>query len=275
MLLWLKVRGVEIVGSVENTIICSDVLDGLKSISDNTVHLTVTSPPYNVKLPYLNCGDDLNYSQYLGWLELVFSEVYRVSVNGARCAINIDATANEKEERDQEYVRCVYAHVYNFMITIGWKFRTEICWYKQNAVGKATAWGSYKSASNPFVRRNHEYVLIFTKGDWKLESEIPSDITKDEFHRFTLSMWYISPETRKLCQHPAPFPEELVYGLMKLFSFPKQIVLDPFNGIGTTSYVSCRSNRSYIGIDNCREYCDFALERIERAQMEDDLFAEV
>lgn len=252
----------------KNKIICADVLDGLKSIPEDVVHLTFTSPPYNVNLPYLNHMDDMPYNKFLVWMEDIFKEVFRVTANAGRCIINIDSVTNRQEDNDQEYIRAIYPHLYDIMKRIGWKFRTEICWVKSEAVGKKTAWGSYMSPSNPTIRRNHEYLLVWSKGDWKLESEEKPDITKKEFELWTLSTWSVMPETRNPLKHPAPFSEDLAKRAIKLFSFPKQTVLDPFVGTGTTAYVSYINNRDYVGIDNCKEYCDFARNRIENADKE-------
>jgi len=249
-----------------NKIVHTDVLDGVKSLADKSIHLTVTSPPYNVKIDYDNHVDNAPYKDYLDWLKKIFTEVYRATVHGGRCAINIDMTANAKGQRDEEYIRAIYPHLYNLMKEIGWKFRTEICWYKQNAVGSPTCWGSYCSNSDPFIRRNHEYVLIWSKGDWRLDGDIElSDMTKKEFETYTLSTWFITPETRKsiLSVHPAPFPEELAQRIIKLFSYRGNTILDVFCGSGTVPYMSKLLGRNYIGLDNSKSYCAFARSRIE------------
>ncbi|MCD6435909.1 MAG: site-specific DNA-methyltransferase, partial [Clostridiales bacterium] len=246
----------------------------LSEIESKTVHLTWTSPPYNCLKRvggYNNSEDNLSYKHYLIWLKDVFFEVYKVTVNGGRVVVNIDAITNREEDRTEEYIRPIYPNLYNFMRDIGWKFRTEICWLKSEAVGRKTAWGSYKSASNPTIRRNHEYLLVFSKGDWKLESDVESDITKKEFELYTLSTWNVMPETRKLKNHPAPFSEELSKRVIKLFSFPGQTVLDPFSGTGTTAYMAYMLGRDYIGIDNSEEYCQFARNRIEEGRQHKDM----
>jgi len=245
-----------------NEIICADVLDGLKKVNDESIHLTFTSPPYNVKLDYDTASDDLAYADYIQWLKKIFALIYKKTVSGGRIAINIDAITNREDDKDQEYVRAIYPHLYNIMNDIGWKFRTEICWSKQNAVGRATAWGSYKSASNPCLRRNHEYILVWSKDDWKLDSEEESDMTKQEFELYTLSTWHVQPQTKKKAGHPAAFPEELAKRVIKLFSFPGQTILDPFSGTGTTATVAYMWNRNYVGIDCSEHYCDFARSRI-------------
>jgi len=249
-----------------NKITYSDVLDGVKKINNNSVHLTATSPPYNVKIDYDNHEDNAPYKEYLEWLKKIFTEIYRVTVYGGRCVINIDMTANDKEMRDEEYIRAIYPHLYNLMKEIGWKFRTEICWYKQNAVGNPTCWGSWLSCSDPFIRRNHEYVLVWSKGDWRLDGDIElSDMTRKEFETYTLSTWFITPETRKniLSVHPAPFPEELAQRIIKLFSYRENTVLDMFCGSGTVPYISKLLGRNYIGIDNSENYCSFARSRVD------------
>ena len=246
-----------------NEIICIDVLDGLSQIEDGIVSLTTSSPPYNVRLNYNSYGDDMPYAQYIDWLANIFTEVFRVTRDGGRLVINIDAMTNRQGDKDQEYIRPIYPNLYEVMKKIGWKFRTDICWYKQNAAGKKTAWGSYCSASCPVIRRTHEYVLVWSKGTWKLESDEQSDITPQEFHQYTLSTWFIQPETRPLCGHPAVYPEELVRRVIKLFSYPKDLVLDPFNGTGTTTAVAYGLGRRYIGIDIDKTYCHYAKFRTE------------
>lgn len=251
----------------QNTIILGDTLDTLKEMPDDFVNLIFTSPPYNVNLDYSNCQDNSDYHVYLHWLKDIFKECKRVLVKGGRLAINIDAITNRQEnDKDKEYVRCIYAHLYNIMKDIGMNFRTEICWAKQNAVGKKSAWGSYCRPSCPVIRRNHEYILVWSKDSWKMDGDSSlADITKDEFHKFTLSVWEIMPETRKLIDHPAPFPEELAYRVIKLFTFREDLVLDIFNGTGTTTSVAAKCGRRWCGIDNSEQYVDFARNRTQKS----------
>ncbi len=254
-----------------NEIICGDCIGVMKNINSDMVSLTICSPPYNVKLSYNSCDDNMPYHSYLAWLKDVFSEVYRITRNGGRCCINIDAVTNRQEDKDREYIRNTYSNLSILMKEIGWKFRTEICWYKQNAVGKRTAWGSYMSCSNPTMRRTHEWILVWSKGDWKLDGDPElSDITKKEFCEYTLSTWFMSPETRNLANHPASFPEELPRRLIKLYSYRGDVILDPFVGTGTTSVVANGLFRKYIGIDMDKDYCDYARGRIEAGK---DIFA--
>ena len=246
-----------------NQIICDDALHALKNIDSEVFALTFTSPPYNLKVSYGTHNDDMPYAQYIDWLSDIFAEVYRTTKDGGRLAINIDAMTNRQDDKDQEYIRPIYPHLYERMKKIGWKFRTEICWYKQNAVGKATAWGSYCSCSNPIIRRTHEYLLLWSKNQWRLDSDLKSDMTPEEFQQWTLSTWFIQPETRNLGGHPAPFPVPLAKRVIKLFSYPEDLILDPFCGVGTTPLSAKYLRRKYIGIDIDDEYCKYARQRID------------
>jgi len=247
-----------------NTIILDDVLLGLAKIPDESVHLVASSPPYNVDLKgYKNRDDNELYSVYLEWLKDIMIHCKRILVDGGRLVINIDAMTNRQEDSDKEYVRPIYADLVNIGREIGLNFRTEICWYKQNGVGRKTAWGSYCSCSNPIIRRNHEYLLVWSKGDWKLDGDPElSDMTAEEFQKWTFSTWFVQPETRNRNNHPAPFPEELIKRVIKLFSYRGNTVLDPFSGTGTTAVVAKMFGRNYIGIDNSKSDVEYSVDRI-------------
>lgn len=251
--------------SILNTIILDDVLLGLKKIPDESVHLVMTSPPYNIQLEgYRNRNDDDPYKVYVDWLKNIFIECKRILVDGGRLVINIDSVRNRQD--DEEYMRPIAGDLINIGRDIGIKYRTEICWYKQNWSGRATAFGSYMSCSNPAIRRNHEYIMVWSKGSWKLEGDSElSDMTSEEFQNWTFSTWFIQPETRNLNNHPAPFPEELAKRIIKLFSYRGNTVVDPFMGTGTTGLMAKVLGRNYIGIDNSESDVRYAKERISSA----------
>tara|TARA_B100001778_G_scaffold334967_1_gene349820 strand:+ start:27158 stop:27937 length:780 start_codon:yes stop_codon:yes gene_type:complete len=255
---------------VVNKILHMDVLDGLKQIPNDMVSLVVTSPPYNVGIDYAEHDDEMAHEEYLDWMGKVWAECYRVLRPGGRLCVNIDMTAN-MGDRSQEYYRPLYADFVNLNRKNDFMFRTEIAWYKQNLVGSATAWGSYGSCSNPIIRRNHEYVLVWSKGDYRLEGDKEKcDLTDKEFQQWTMSMWFIQPETRKRGKHHVPYPEELVRRLVKLYCYQDDIVLDPFMGTGTTAAVAKKLRRKYIGIDNDIDSVEYARSRVACAL---DVFA--
>ena len=243
-----------------NKIVCGDVLETLKKISDNSVHLAITSPPYNVGKDYDNHNDKMDYQEYLNWLEKVWIETQRVLVPGGRFALNIAPTGIK------DFVP-IHHDFTNQMRKIGMKFRTEIIWYKQTML-KRTAWGSFKSPANPHIVPSWEYILIFSKNGDRLDgSDRNADITKEEFMKFSDGMWYIPPETQRN-GHPAPFPEELIYRLMKFYSYKGNTVLDMFGGTGTVAVVSQKTGRNFIHIDISPEYCKTAEDRLAKAKRE-------
>jgi site-specific DNA-methyltransferase (adenine-specific) len=261
---------------IENKIIYADVLDGMKQIPDDSVSLVFSSPPYSLGLSYDNHSDDMSHKDYIAWLENVFTECKRVLKRGGRLAINVATITNRQADKDKEYFRFAAKHFGNMMDRIGLFPFAEIIWYKQDAAGKKTAWGSYCAPSFPIIRSTHEYIFVFSKDQFRLDGDIEqSDMTPEEFQEWTFSTWFVKPETRNLVDHPAPFSESLAGRVIKLFSYRGDLVLDPFNGTGTTTYMAYKLGRRYLGIDNSKKYCDFAINRIEKAKEEESLELDV
>lgn len=237
-------------------IICGDVIDSLKQIDDESAHIIITSPPYNLRIHYDNYNDNLPHQQYLKWMRSVWAECKNKLVHGGRICINIDATTNL--ENETERIHPLHVDFTNQLRELGYIYRGELCWKKFNASGKDTCWGSWCLPSSPHIRRNHEYVVLASKGSLKLEGDSAlSDITAEEFQSWTLSDWTITPETRER-NHPVPYPRDLVKRLVKLFTYVGNTVLDPFNGSGTTTTTALELGRNAIGIDLSPRYCKFA-----------------
>jgi site-specific DNA-methyltransferase (adenine-specific) len=231
-----------------NSIINSSSED-MSAIPDNSLQLMITSPPYNVTKDY---DDDLTLKEYLDMLGNVLSETYRVLVNGGRACVNV-ANIGRKP-----YIP-LSAHITEMMLNIGFLMRGEIIWNKGAGAGTSMAWGSWQSASNPVLRDVHEYILIFSKGDFKLDGKNKENtITKEQFMEYTKSVWNMNTESAKKIGHPAPFPVELPYRLVQLFSYKNDIILDPFMGSGTTAIAAINSGRNYIGFEISEEYCKLA-----------------
>ena len=241
-----------------NKILLGDALKILKELPNNCIHLAITSPPYNLDMPYKNHDDGMPYEEYLNWTKEIWKETKRVLVSGGRLCINI----GENKRQDISYP--TYVAFINNCVEMGMLYRGTLIWNKESAA-KHTAWGSWKNASNPHVVPRHEYIIVFSKDVWKLENgDEKSDITDKEFMDYTRSIWSFAPETRKRVPHPAPFPKELPYRLIKFYSFPEQHVLDMFSGSGTVGVVAKELNRNFVLIDNSEEYCKLALERFNK-----------
>jgi len=241
-----------------NKIICGDALEVLKMLPSNSIHLAITSPPYNLDMPYKNHNDNLPYDEYLKWMAEVWKETKRVLISGGRICINIG------ENKRQNITYPTYSAFIQQLINIGMLYRGTIIWNKNSAI-KHTAWGSWNSPSNPHVVPRHEYIIVFSKDKWKLDGDLKkSDMTPEEFMKYTKTVWEFAPETHSKVGHPAPFPEELPYRLIKFYSYKNNIVLDMFSGSGTVGVVAKRLGRNFILIDNCMDYCKIALNRIKK-----------
>jgi len=228
--------------------------ENMKELPDNSVHLMITSPPYNVSKEY---DKDLSLNEYLQVLEKAFRETYRVLVNGGRACVNVANLGRKPYIPLSDYIS-------KMMIDIGFNMRGEIIWNKAASASPSTAWGSWQSSANPILRDIHEYILVFSKGDYKREKGKKEDtISKEQFMEWTKSIWTMNAESARRVGHPAPFPEELPYRLIQLYSFKGDIVLDPFMGSGTTAVAALKSDRKFVGYEINKEYIDLAEKRVE------------
>jgi len=239
-------------------IVEGDAREVLDRLPAEAVQLAITSPPYNVQIPYRGYTDDLPPEEYLRWLKGVWTSLHRVLVPGGRFVLNVAPTSIKN-------FRPIHHDLARDLRDLGYIMRTEIIWYKQT-MGRRTAWGSWRSPSNPHIVPSWEYVLVFSKGQWRLPGDPHAvDISAREFERFSDGFWQIPPERHRR-GHPAPFPEELIERLVKFYSYRENVVVDMFGGTGTVAAVARRLGRHYLHIDTSHEYCVQAAARIRRAR---------
>ncbi|MCX8027730.1 MAG: site-specific DNA-methyltransferase [Thermodesulfovibrionales bacterium] len=251
-----------------NKIIVGDSEFILKNIPENSIDLIVTSPPYNFGLEYESNEDAHYWETYFDKLFKILEECIRVLKYGGRIFINIQPLFSD-------YIPTHHI-ISNFFLSKKMIWKGEILWEKNNYNCKYTAWGSWKSPSNPYLKYTWEFIEIFCKGDLKKTGNNKDiDISSDEFKKWVVAKWSIAPERNmKDYGHPAMFPEELVERILKLFSYKNDIVLDPFNGVGTTTVVAKRLKRKYIGIDISPDYCNVAQKRIDDLDANKGLFVD-
>ncbi len=242
---------------VENTpdhldvIHCADALD-MHHLPDNSVHLMITSPPYNVGKDY---DDDLSLSEYRALLSDVLGETYRVLVEGGRACVNIANVGRTP------YIP-LHVDIMDIARECGFHMRGEIIWDKGASAGTSCAWGSWRSASNPVLRDVHEYILVFCKDAYKRRVTGENSVGRDEFLEYTKSIWRFPAASARKANHPAPFPLELPLRLINLYSFKGDVVLDPFMGSGTTAEAAVQANRHYVGYEINPVYVDHARARL-------------
>ena len=251
-------------------IINDDVLK-TKEVKPGSIDLIVTSPPYNVDIKYNSHDDKLSYRDYLEFSKRWLTRCYEWLKDDGRFCLNIPLDKNKGGQQS------VGADFTTIAKQIGFKYHSTIIWNEGN-ISRRTAWGSWMSASAPYVIAPVELIVVLYKKRWKKTSgSKKSDITREEFMEWTNGLWTFSGESKKKTGHPAPFPIELPKRCIKLFSFVGDTVLDPFMGSGTTLITSYKLNRIGIGIEIDKGYCKLAVDRlIKEARInEERLFVEV
>jgi len=227
------------------------------AIENDSVGLIVTSPPYDVDIKYENYDDSIPYDRYLEFTKRWLAKCRDFAKPDGRLCLNIPLDKNKGGQQS------VYADITTIAKEIGWKYHSTIIWNEQN-ISRRTAWGSWMSASAPYVIAPVEVVVVLYKERWEKASKGKSDITRDEFIEWTNGVWNFSGESRSRVGHPAPFPVELPKRCIKLFSFIGDIVLDPFLGSGTTLIACLETSRAGIGVEINENYCKLAVKRLEK-----------
>lgn len=224
-------------------------------LPDSFVDLTITSPPYGLDIRYDKHNDNIPYGEYLEFTRRWLEKCYRLSKPDGRFCLNIPLDKNKGERQS------VYADIITIVKEVGWKYYSTIIWNKQN-ISRRTAWGSWMSASAPCVIAPVEMIAILYKNQWdKQDKTKQSDISRDEFIKWTNGLWTFPGESRRV-GHPAPFPLELPKRCIKLFTHVGDTVFDPFLGSGTTLIATSQLNRIGIGVEVSEEYCKLAKKRL-------------
>ncbi len=227
----------------------------MAELPDNSVHLMVTSPPYNVGKEY---DQDLTLEEYRVFLSRVWAEVHRVLVPGGRACINV-ANLGRKP-----YIP-LHAYIIADMLALGFLMRGEIIWDKAASASASTAWGSWQSPSNPTLRDVHEYILVFSKDNFQRKTPVKraSTIKRDDFLESTKSVWTFPAASARQIGHPAPFPVELPARLIELYTYKDEVVLDPFMGSGQTALAAVKAERVFVGYETNPDYVALAISRLQ------------
>jgi len=246
-----------------NKIINDNSLTVLAQLPDNCVDLVFTSPPYNFGMGYDTHDDKTDWDKYFSMLWAIFDECIRVTKHGGRIIVNTQPLFSE-------YIPSHHMISKGFLDR-GLIWKAEILWEKNHRNCAYTSWGSWKSPSGPYLKYTWEFLEVFCKGDLKHPGDSKlADITGNEFKTWCDAKWNIAPERNmKQYKHPAMFPAELAYRALKLFSFQNDVILDPFNGAGTTTFVAHNTGRRYLGIDLSSDYCTVAEDRIANEVLKD------
>jgi len=245
----------------ESTLIINDDVLRTDAIQDASIDLIITSPPYNLDIPYNSTEDGAEYHEYLRWTESWLARCFEWLKPDGRMCLNIPLDKNKGGQQP------VGADITSLCKSIGYGYHSTVIWNEGN-ISRRTAWGSWRSASAPYIIAPVELIVILYKSSWKKLSKGKSDISRDEFMDWTSGVWTFSGEKKSKIGHPAPFPVELPLRCIRLFSYVGDLILDPFLGSGSTLIASKQTGRLGIGIEIDQSYCTLALNRIRNCQLE-------
>ncbi len=251
----------------------------MKEARDNSIHLVITSPPYfDAKLYSKNpikgdLGNIHDLGEWINEIEKVWKEAYRVLQPGRKAFINIMNLPIRTKHGFKSLN--IVGKTIDICESIGFIFRREIIWHKTNSV--RAHFGTYPYPGNILINYAHEFILEFEKPSpknhkkyehvtreqkeaSKLEKEFWIEIKKSD-------VWLMKPEgSGDNRDHPAPFPYELPYRLIKAYSFVGETVLDPFLGSGTALVAARDLKRNGIGYEINPELAKEAIRKIKNFQ---------
>jgi site-specific DNA-methyltransferase (adenine-specific) len=237
-----------------NNLYCIDAIEGMKLLPENSIDFCITSPPYNIDIEYDIYDDKLQWPDYYAWCFDWITELYRVLKPDGRFLLNHYFSMGQSGWRETPLM------VLNQLaLDVGFSHHAVIFWDDVTR-SRLTAWGSWMSASSPYISSPFEGLLCLYKEQWKKNRKGVSTIEKEEFMTGVSGVWRIGQDRKP--EHPTSFPKKLVERAINLFTYEEDVVLDPFIGAGTTSLVAKELNRNYIGFDISENYIKIAKEKL-------------
>ena len=261
-----------------NKVINGDTIDVMSEMPEGWVDLVVTSPPYNVGIKYDEHNDEIVMDEYWEWSEKWLTEVYRLLKDDGRIAINIPYEVNVQARGGRVFFA---SEIYQVMKKVGFKFYGIVDLEEDSPHrSKTTAWGSWMSPSAPYIYNPKECVILAykkvhikkVKGEpqWKGEPYLTeegknkvayAEQDKKEFMELVFGQWKYFADTRTLTK--ATFSMDIPEKAIKILSYKNDVVLDPFNGSGTSCVAAVVHDRRWVGIELSSNYCEIAKQRIQ------------
>jgi site-specific DNA-methyltransferase (adenine-specific) len=261
-----------------NKVINGDTIDVMSEMPEGWVDLVVTSPPYNVGIKYDTHNDEIVMDEYWEWSEKWLTEAYRLLKDDGRIAINIPYEVNVQARGGRVFFA---SEIYQVMKKVGFKFYGIVDLEEDSPHrSKTTAWGSWMSPSAPYIYNPKECVILAykkvhikkVKGEpqWKGEPYLTeegknkiaySEQDKKEFMELVFGQWKYFADTRSLTK--ATFSMDIPEKAIKILSYRNDVVLDPFNGSGTSCVAAVVHDRRWVGIELSENYCEIAKQRIQ------------
>lgn len=269
-------------GTTKHMLVQGDARD-MSYISEESVHLVVTSPPYWTLKRYREHPEQMGhideYEEFLTELSRVWAECYRILVPGGRLVCVVGDVCLSRKKHGRHVVVPLHSDISVSCRKIGFDNLNPIIWHKiANAnyeVENGSKFLGKPYEPNAIIKNDIEFILMQRKpGGYRKPTEKQrelSRIAKDEFNEWFQQFWNIPGASTK--QHPAPYPYVLAYRLVRMFSFYGDTVLDPFCGTATTMVAAIKTERNSIGIEIDPSYYKMALDRLEKESL--DLFKEI
>ena len=249
------------INQIKDTIIQGDIIQELQKFPSDCIDLVITSPPYNCGISYGDYKDNLPWQDYLNWAEQWLKEIKRVLKEDGRFCLNVLLEMRLENNRNRV---SPFAEFYHLLKKVGLNLFGTAIWTDPHRT-KLSAWGSWKSATNPYIYCPFEAIIITYKKYWKKQKRGKSTISAEEFIKGCSGIWKLKTETQPLT--PSAFHTDLPDMCIKLLSYEGDLVLDPFMGSGTTA-VSCqRLKRHFIGIEINKQYCQIAKKRLAQKSL--------
>ena len=261
-----------------NRVITGDCIEVMKELPEGSIDLIVTSPPYGVNIAYDVHDDDMEISEYLEFTRKWLTEAYNVLKDDGRIALNIPYEINRQAKGGRIFF---VSEVYQVMKEIGFKFFGVVDLEEDSPHrSKTTAWGSWMSPSSPYIYNPKECIILAykkvhikkVKGEpqWKGEPTVTEEgktkivyqeEDKKDFMELVFGQWKYLNDSRPMTK--ATFSMDIPTKAIKILSYKNDIVLDPFNGSGTSCVAAEILDRRWIGIELSENYANIARQRIQ------------
>jgi site-specific DNA-methyltransferase (adenine-specific) len=271
-------KNIENIEEVLNQVIVGDCVEVMSKLPNNSIDLVVTSPPYSVGINYDVYDDTTTINQYLDFSEKWLNETYRILKDDGRICVNVPYEINLKERGGRIFV---VSEIWNVMKKIGYNWFGIIDLEEDSPHrSKTTAWGSWMSPSQPYLYNPKECIIIayknspkkLVKGEpqWKGEPTITEEgktkivyqeEDKKDFMELVFGQWKYLNDSRPMTK--ATFSMDIPTKAIKILSYKNDIILDPFNGSGTSCVAAEILDRRWIGIELSPNYAEIARQRIQ------------